>query len=79
MEPLNDTLAVNVSDLQLQKVLVAEKREPCIHVAVIIPVCNARRYLETCLDSIVAAAERSRGVDVTVVDNGSTDGSYEFL
>jgi glycosyltransferase involved in cell wall biosynthesis len=77
MELMNDTLAVNVSDLQSKKV--ADKREPCLHVAVVIPVWNARQYLEICLDSILAAAEHSSGVDVTVIDNGSTDGSYEFL
>ena len=43
------------------------------------PVFNKRAYLETCLGSVLAAEERDAGVEVIVVDNGSTDGSLELV
>jgi glycosyltransferase involved in cell wall biosynthesis len=54
---------------------------PALHarISVIIPVLNARQYLESCLDSVLAAAARHGNVEIVVVDNGSTDGSYELL
>lgn len=40
---------------------------------VIVPVCNAERYLPQCLESIFAQTHRD--LEVIVVDDGSTDGS----
>lgn len=48
-------------------------------VSVIVPVLNSKPYLETCLDSIIAAMKRYGSSELVVVDNGSTDGSYELL
>ena len=47
------------------------------NVCVIVPVLNTRAYLGQCLDSLVA--QTLPGIEVICVDNGSTDGSYEFL
>jgi glycosyltransferase involved in cell wall biosynthesis len=46
-------------------------------VSVIIPVFNTKAYLRQCLDSV--AAQTLQEIEVICVDNGSTDGSYEFL
>lgn len=46
-------------------------------ISVIIPVYNAEKSLDTCLQSIV---EQSVGdLEIICVDDGSTDGSYEKL
>jgi len=41
------------------------------------PVFNTRAYLAQCLESL--AAQSLAEIEVICVDNGSTDGSYEFL
>lgn len=46
-------------------------------VSVIIPVLNTKAYLQQCLDSL--AVQTLAEIEVICVDNGSTDGSYEFL
>ena len=45
-------------------------------VSAIVPTFNARRFLGDCLASVLAAAERHGAVEVIVVDNGSTDGTW---
>lgn len=47
-------------------------------VTVVIPNYNGKNYIEGCLDSLYALRERDL-FRVIVVDNGSTDGSLEFL
>jgi len=46
-------------------------------VSVIIPVFNTRPYLQQCLDSLTT--QTLKLVEIICVDNGSTDGSYEYL
>lgn len=46
-------------------------------VSVIVPVCNAERYLRQCLDSIIW--QSLDDIEVVCVDNGSTDGSIDIL
>lgn len=46
-------------------------------VSVIVPVFNSEAYLEKCLDSILS--QTLDGVEVIVVDDGSTDASAEIL
>lgn len=46
-------------------------------VSVIVPVFNTEPYLRQCLDSLIA--QTLPDIEVICVDNGSTDGSYEFL
>jgi glycosyltransferase involved in cell wall biosynthesis len=47
--------------------------------SVIVPVFNSRLYLKVCLDSVMAAIEKYGNAQLIVLDNGSTDGSYEIL
>lgn len=46
-------------------------------VSVIVPVHNSERFLEQCLDSILAQTERD--IEVICIDDGSTDSSGEIL
>ena len=47
--------------------------------SVVIPVLNARHCLRACLESVLAAMEHYGNAELIVIDNGSTDGSYEML
>jgi len=48
-------------------------------ISIIIPVFNSMRYLGRSLPSVVEAMEDFRDTELILVDNGSTDGSYEVL
>ena len=48
-------------------------------VTVVVPVLNGMRHLPRTTPSLLAAARRTGGVVVRYVDNGSTDGSLEYL
>ncbi|MEX2972269.1 glycosyltransferase family 2 protein [Streptomyces sp. C184] len=48
-------------------------------VSVIMPVHNTRRYLERSLGSVFAQTLDQRQIEVIAVDDGSTDGSAEWL
>ena len=48
-------------------------------ISVIVPVFNSAAYLRQCLDSIVAAIQEYGNTELILIDNGSTDGSYEML
>ena len=48
---------------------------PCV--SVVIPVYNAKRYLEACVQSLEEQSLRS--FELICVDDGSTDGSAELL
>lgn len=57
-----------------------DDRRPSNHAAsIVIPNWNGRDLLEKYLPSVVAAAERVPGSEIIVVDNGSSDGSAEFV
>src|SRR5690348_12462662 len=47
--------------------------------SIVIPNWNGRDLLEKYLPSVLAAAQACPASEVIVVDNGSTDGSAEFL
>ncbi len=47
-----------------------------LRVSVIVPVFNTRPYLQQCLDSLIA---QTLPVEIICVDNGSSDGSHEYL
>ena len=47
--------------------------------SVIMPVFNGKQHLRACLDSVLAAMASYGNAELLVIDNGSTDGSYEVL
>ncbi len=47
--------------------------------SVIIPVFNSKRYLSACLESVYAAMSHHGNTELIILDNGSTDGSYDLL
>lgn len=49
-----------------------------MEISIIVPVFNAKKYLERCLDSILKSLKGISG-EVLVVDNGSTDSSLSIL
>jgi glycosyltransferase involved in cell wall biosynthesis len=55
----------------------ASYRQP--GVSVVVPVLNGMRFLPITLPSLLAAGRRVGGIELIYVDNGSTDGSREFL
>src|SRR5579859_7015243 len=57
----------------------AESRRATAAASIVIPNWNGRELLGKYLPSVLAAVERQPGTEVLVVDNGSTDGSTEFL
>ena len=46
---------------------------------IVIPNWNGKRYLRTCLDSLKKLEIGNWKLEIILVDNGSTDGSVEFL
>lgn len=47
-----------------------------IKLSIIIPVYNVELYLQKCLDSLVASIYTNKGIEVLLIDDGSTDESY---
>jgi len=47
--------------------------------SVVVPALNCHKYLPGSIDSMLGAVERYGNADLTIVDNGSTDGSWEQL
>lgn len=48
-----------------------------IDVSVIVPVYNAKNYIEQCLDSL--GKQTLKNMEIIVLDDGSTDGSSELI
>lgn len=47
-----------------------------IKISVIVPIYNAEKYLEQCLDSIIS--QTIKEIEIILIDDGSTDGSAEI-
>lgn len=50
-----------------------------MRVTAIVPVLNAIRFLPRTIPSILDAAQNTEGIEIICIDNGSTDGSLEYL
>ncbi len=48
-------------------------------ISVVIPVKNKERFLSPCLDSVIAASRRYGKAEIIVVDNMSSDRTYDLL
>jgi glycosyltransferase involved in cell wall biosynthesis len=48
-------------------------------ISIVVPTLNSSKYLLTTINSILAAIEYYGNADLTIVDNGSSDGSWEIL
>jgi len=57
----------------------AEEGSVAPEVAIVILTWNGLEYTRACLESLAAHTPLRRGVHVIVVDNGSTDGTVEYL
>src|SRR3954468_3098350 len=55
------------------------QRPASVAASLVIPNWNGKDLLQRCVPSWLAAIERHPGSEVIVVDNGSTDGSAEWL
>jgi glycosyltransferase involved in cell wall biosynthesis len=50
-----------------------------VRITVVVPVKNAIKYLPMTMPPLIAAARNAPGTELIYVDNGSIDGSYEYL
>ena len=58
---------------------VTQVAAPHAEFTVVMPVFNARRYLPEAIGALARELEREPLADAVIVDNGSTDGSWEYL
>src|SRR5271169_4699824 len=58
---------------------VAQAWRPALLASVVIPNWNGRELLEKYLPSVVEALSGNPGNEIVVVDNGSTDGSFDYV
>jgi glycosyltransferase involved in cell wall biosynthesis len=73
--------AAKVERPQLRSAAVATNERPIEkpRFSVVVPALNSYQYLPGSVDSILAAIESYGNADLTIVDNGSNDGSWELL
>lgn len=48
-------------------------------IALVVPILNSRRFLSPCLEAMIAAVRAYGNSELFVMDNGSTDGTWEEL
>jgi O-antigen biosynthesis protein len=68
-----------IARLRPRQPLPADTQPDTRAASIVIPNWNGRDLLEKYLPSVIAAAAQRNGSEVIVVDNGSTDGSAEFV
>lgn len=61
-----------------QWLCVARKREPQPAVSIIVPVWNLLGYTQECLAALERTCDREQ-TEIVVIDNGSSDGTWEWL
>ena len=59
------------------ELFVSEPRIPAPAVSVLVPICNVERYLEECLDSLLA--QTFSDFEAICINDGSTDGSRAII
>ena len=47
-------------------------------ISVIVPIYNAEKHIKECIDSIANQSFEAERIQVILVDDGSTDGSYDI-
>lgn len=63
--------------MQDNRVYISPARVAAPKVSVLVPICNVERYLEECLDSLVA--QSFTDFEVLCINDGSTDGSRAII
>ena len=71
--------ALNTDDPALPFTAKSGTFENHVLITVIVPVLNAMGFLPRTIPSLLEAAAGQEGIELIYVDNGSTDGSYEYL
>src|SRR3984893_15482204 len=71
--------AVDLASALRKKQLASDRRPENAAASVVIPNWNGRDLLEKYLPSVITALESNSQNEIIVVDNGSTDGSADFL
>src|SRR5579864_7480600 len=68
-----------VCRLRARRPLPADSQPNIDAASIVIPNWNGRDLLEKYLPSVIAAAAKAPGSEIILVDNGSRDGSAEFI
>lgn len=55
------------------------KRRVITQLSIIIPVFNGEKYIERCISSIMKEKKFEKNVNIIIVDDGSTDRTYEVM
>ena len=63
--------------MQDNRIYISPARGAAPKVSVLVPICNVERYLEECLDSLVA--QSFTDFEVLCINDGSTDGSLAII
>lgn len=63
--------------MQDNRIYISPARVAAPKVSVLVPICNVERYLEECLDSLVA--QSFTDFEVLCINDGSTDGSLAII